>query len=187
MIETDRAGLVAGYVGQTAIKTSEVIDSAKGGILFIDEAYSLSNSESSNDYGQEAIDTILKAMEDMRDDFIVIVAGYPNLMKKFLKSNPGLESRFNTFIDFEDYLPDDLFKIFMGMCEKNNYMVKDEIFSDLMSYFTKTYENRTDSYANARTVRNFFENSIKKQANRVAKLSNPSLKELQTLLSEDLF
>lgn len=187
LIETDRSGLVAGYVGQTAIKTSEVIESAKGGILFIDEAYALSNSDSSNDYGQEAIDTILKAMEDLRDDFIVIVAGYPNLMKKFLKSNPGLESRFNTFIDFEDYLPDDLFKIFMGMCEKNNYMVKDEIFSDLMSYFTKTYENRTDSYANARTVRNFFENSIKKQANRVAKLSNPSLKDLQTLLSEDLF
>ena len=187
LIETDRSGLVAGYVGQTAIKTSEVIESAKGGILFIDEAYALSNSDSSNDYGQEAIDTILKAMEDLRDDFIVIVAGYPNLMKKFLKSNPGLESRFNTFIDFEDYLPDDLFKIFMGMCEKNNYMVKDEISSDLMSYFTKIYENRTDSYANARTVRNFFENSIKKQANRVAKLSNPSLTDLQTLLSEDLF
>lgn len=87
--------------------------------MFIDEAYALSNSDSSNDYGQEAIDTILKAMEDMRDDFIVIVAGYPDLMKKFLKSNPRLESRFNTFIDFEDYLPDDLFKIFMGMCEKN--------------------------------------------------------------------
>lgn len=187
LIETDRAGLVAGYVGQTAIKTSEVIESAKGGILFIDEAYALSNSDSSNDYGQEAIDTILKAMEDMRDDFIVIVAGYPDLMKHFLKSNPGLESRFNTFIDFEDYLPDDLFKIFMGMCEKNNYMVKDENTSDLMSYFTKIYENRTDSYANARTVRNFFENSIKKQANRVAKLSNPSLTDLQTLLSEDMF
>jgi len=187
LIETDRSGLVAGYVGQTAIKTSEVIESAKGGILFIDEAYALSNSDSSNDYGQEAIDTILKAMEDLRDDFIVIVAGYPNLMKKFLKSNPGLESRFNTFIDFEDYLPDDLFKIFMGMCEKNNYMVKDEISSVLMSYFTKIYENRTDSYANARTVRNFFENSIKKQANRVAKLSNPSLTDLQTLLSEDMF
>ena len=187
LIETDRTGLVAGYVGQTAIKTSEVIDSAKGGILFIDEAYSLSNSESSNDYGQEAIDTILKAMEDMRDDFIVIVAGYPDLMKKFLKSNPGLESRFNTFIDFEDYLPDDLFKIFMGMCEKNNYMIKDDISSKLMNYFNELYENRTDSYANARTVRNFFENSIKKQANRIAKLSNPSLTDLQTLLSEDLF
>ena len=187
LIETDRAGLVAGYVGQTAIKTSEVIESAKGGILFIDEAYALSNSDSSNDYGQEAIDTILKAMEDMRNDFIVIVAGYPDLMKKFLKSNPGLESRFNTFIDFEDYLPDDLFKIFMGMCEKNNYMIKDDISSKLMIYFNDLYENRTDSYANARTVRNFFENSIKKQANRVAKLSNPSLTDLQTLLSEDLF
>ena len=187
LIETDRSGLVAGYVGQTAIKTSEAIESAKGGILFIDEAYALSNSDSSNDYGQEAIDTILKAMEDMRNDFIVIVAGYPDLMKKFLKSNPGLESRFNTFIDFEDYLPDDLFKIFMGMCEKNNYMIKDDISSKLMIYFNDLYENRTDSYANARTVRNFFENSIKKQANRVAKLSNPSLTDLQTLLSEDLF
>ena len=187
LIETDRSGLVAGYVGQTAIKTSEAIESAKGGILFIDEAHALSNSDSSNDYGQEAIDTILKAMEDIRNDFIVIVAGYPDLMKKFLKSNPGLESRFNTFIDFEDYLPDDLFKIFMGMCEKNNYMIKDDISSKLMIYFNDLYENRTDSYANARTVRNFFENSIKKQANRVAKLSNPSLTDLQTLLSEDLF
>ncbi len=187
LIETDRSGLVAGYIGQTAIKTTEVINSAKGGILFIDEAYALSKSDSSNDYGQEAIDTILKAMEDMRDDFIVIVAGYPDLMKRFLRSNPGLESRFNTFIDFEDYLPNDLYKIFKGMCEKNNYMVKDDISSELMTYFNNLYENRTDSYANARTVRNFFENSIKKQANRVAKISNPSLTDLQTLLSEDLF
>lgn len=163
LVETDRSGLVAGYVGQTAIKTSEVIESAKGGILFIDEAYALSNSDSSNDFGQEAIDTILKAMEDMRDDFIVIVAGYPDLMKKILKSNPGLESRFNTFIDFEDYIPEDLLKIFNGMCEKNNYVVKDDVSSELLNYFTNLFENRTDSYANARTVRNFFENSIKKQ------------------------
>lgn len=102
-------------------------------------------------------------MEDMRDDFIVIVAGYPDLMKKFLKSNPGLESRFNTFIDFEDYIPEDLLKIFNGMCEKNNYVVKDDVSSELLNYFTNLFENRTDSYANARTVRNFFENSIKKQ------------------------
>ena len=112
LVETDRSGLVGGYVGQTAIKTQDVIKSAMGGILFIDEAYSLATS-SENDYGKEAIDTILKAMEDNRDDLIVIVAGYTQLMDNFLHSNPGLESRFNKFIEFKDYDADELYDIFM--------------------------------------------------------------------------
>ena len=119
LIETDRSGLVGGYVGQTAIKTQEVIQSALGGILFIDEAYSLT-SKSENDYGNEAIDTLLKAMEDHRDDLIVIVAGYPALMEKFLYSNPGLESRFNKFICFEDYNEDELYNI-SGSCVKTHH------------------------------------------------------------------
>lgn len=187
LIETDRSGLVAGYVGQTALKTQEVIEKARGGILFIDEAYSLSTSKDSNDFGKEAVDTLLKAMEDMREDFIVIVAGYPDLMNQFLKSNPGLESRFNTFINFEDYLPEDLLKIFKVMCNEKDYIVSEELNKGLIEYFNKLYSNRDESYANARTVRNFFENAIKKQANRLAILNNPSKQDLQELLYEDLF
>ena len=186
LIETDRSGLVAGYVGQTALKTQEVIEQAKGGILFIDEAYSLASSKDSNDFGKEAIDTLLKAMEDMRDDFIVIVAGYPDLMKQFLKSNPGLESRFNNFIDFEDYQPKDLVEIFKYMCNEKDYIISEVLNNSLLEYFNELYLNRDDSYANARTVRNVFENTLKKQANRVAMLSSPSKQDLQVLLSEDL-
>lgn len=187
LIETDRSGLVAGYVGQTALKTQEVIEQAKGGILFIDEAYSLASSRDSNDFGKEAIDTLLKAMEDMRDDFIVIVAGYPDLMKQFLKSNPGLESRFNTFIDFEDYQPTDLVEIFKHMCKEKDCIISEKLSSSLIEYFNNLYLNRDDSYANARTVRNVFENAIKKQANRVAGIRNPSKQDLQELIYEDLF
>ena len=125
-------------------------------------------------------------MEDMRDDFIVIVAGYPDLMKQFLKSNPGLESRFNTFIDFEDYQPTDLVEIFKHMCKERDFIISEKLSSSLVEYFNNLYSNRDDSYANARTVRNVFENAIKKQANRVARISNPSKQDLQELIYEDL-
>jgi AAA+ superfamily predicted ATPase len=134
LIEVDRSGLVAGYVGQTAIKTTEVIQRALGGILFIDEAYSLTENGSENDYGKEAIDTLLKAMEDNRDDLIVIVAGYPEPMGKFLKSNPGLESRFNTFIHFDDYTSNELYSIFVGLCKKYNYKISIEVSKYLNDY-----------------------------------------------------
>ncbi len=185
LIETDRSGLVAGYVGQTAIKTKEIIDKAKGGILFIDEAYTLTSDTCSNDFGQEAINTLLKAMEDMRSDFIVIVAGYPKLMKQFLKSNPGLESRFNTFIDFEDYTQPELFDILKYMCEKNNYIIKKDSEIEIYEYINNLYTTRTDSFANARTIRNLFENAIKKHANRISLIQNPTREDLQTLLKED--
>lgn len=118
LIEVDRSGLVGGYVGQTAIKTQAVIQSALGGILFIDEAYTLVRGNTSNDFGQEAIDTILKSMEDYRDDLVIIVAGYPDLMEKFINSNPGLKSRFNKYIQFDDYTPHELLcilKLFAAM------------------------------------------------------------------------
>jgi len=187
LIETDRAGLVAGYVGQTAIQTKEIIEKAKGGILFIDEAYSLTPQNAGIDFGQEAIDTLLKAMEDHRDNFIVIVAGYPGLMNNFLKSNPGLQSRFNTFINFEDYSPNELLEIFMSLCKQNNYIVETSAIDTLTGIFEDIYSQAGETYANARTVRNFFEKSIKRQANRLADNNVLSSNDLQTLVIEDFF
>ncbi|MEE1133667.1 MAG: AAA family ATPase [Methanobrevibacter sp.] len=184
LIETDRSGLVGGYVGQTAIKTKDVIDQAMGGILFIDEAYSLASS-SENDYGKEAIDTILKAMEDNRDDLIVIVAGYPELMDRFLHSNPGLESRFNKFIFFEDYNADELYDIFMLMCEGANLSLDDAADDYAHQYFTKMYEHKPANFANGRAVRNFFEEVITSQANRLAPQKDITDEELNTLTYED--
>ena len=184
LIETDRSGLVGGYVGQTAIKTQEVIQSALGGILFIDEAYSLT-SKSENDYGSEAIDTLLKAMEDHRDDLIVIVAGYPALMEKFLYSNPGLESRFNKFIYFEDYNEDELYNIFWLMCEESNLTLDAAADKYIKDYFKRLYENRSPNFANGRAVRNLFEEVITNQANRLAPKSNITDEELNTLTYED--
>ena len=188
LIEVDRGGLVGGYVGQTAIKTQEVIDKAMGGILFIDEAYSLTHGKGESDFGQEAVDTILKAMEDHRDDFIVIVAGYPDLMKEFVASNPGLKSRFNQFISFEDYLPEELKKIFMLQCKSNNLIIEDECNSFLDDFFAEMYENRKEDYANGRDVRNYFEKVVKAQANRLAPIidtvSSPEL--LMTITISDL-
>lgn len=184
LVECDRSGLVGGYVGQTAIKTQEVIQSALGGILFIDEAYSLATT-SENDYGQEAINTILKAMEDNRDDFIVIVAGYPALMDNFLSSNPGLESRFNKFIYFDDYDDSQLYGIFMLMCSDASLTVDDGADQYLKEYFKRMYETRSKNFANGRSVRNFFEEVITAQANRLAPKSEITDEELNTLTYED--
>jgi len=188
LVETDKSGLVAGYLGQTALKTKEIADKAMGGILFIDEAYSL--SEDNNSFGKEAIDTLLKIMEDNREDFIVIVAGYPNEMKKFLKSNPGLESRFNNFINFEDYNAIELYEIFEGMCKKHKYVLENATIEPLKQYFSNLYEmkNGDVNYANARDVRNFFEKTLKRQSNRLASLGNNLTRdELVTITKEDLF
>ena len=184
LIECDRSALVGGYVGQTAIKTQEVIQNALGGILFIDEAYSLASS-SENDYGQEAINTILKAMEDHRDDLIVIVAGYPALMDKFLSSNPGLESRFNKFIYFDDYDDTQLYEIFMLMCEDASLKLDEMADEYLRQYFKKMYETRSKNFANGRSVRNFFEEVITAQANRLAPKKDITDEELNTLTYED--
>ena len=155
LVETDRSGLVAGFVGQTAIKTSEVIKKAMGGVLFIDEAYALT-ATTENDYGQEAVNTLLKAMEDNRDDLVVIVAGYPALMRGFIKSNPGLESRFNRFLFFADYTAKEMLDIFDMRCKKSGYTVDEETHKQLEGYLQKFSENNLN-FGNARGVRNLFE------------------------------
>lgn len=172
LIETDRSGLVGGYVGQTALKVKKVVKQALGGILFIDEAYTLTRSQGGNDYGQEAVDTLLKCMEDHRDDLIVIVAGYPDLMGQFLASNPGLQSRFNKFINFEDYKPNELMDIFEKMCKNHAYSLSEKARYYAKGYFSTLYENRDENFANGRDVRNFFEKALARQANRLAQRSN---------------
>ena len=185
LVEVDRSGLVAGYVGQTALKTKEVINSAIGGVLFIDEAYSLS-AGGENDFGREAIETILKAMEDHRDELVVIVAGYDEPMEEFLSSNPGLESRFNKYFHFPDYKGDQLLAIFKGQCSKNSYVLSEAAEKAAMDMFNTLYENRDDNFGNGRDVRNCFEDMIVRQANRVAAMEAPTKDDLMAVLPEDL-
>lgn len=185
-VEVDRSELVAGYVGQTAMKTQEVIDSAMGGVLFIDEAYSLyAESAGTKDFGQESIETILKEMEDHRDEFIVIVAGYPEPMKKFINSNPGLKSRFNKYVYFPDYSGDELYEIFKLQLKKNQYQLQDGLDKVIRKYFDSVYENRGDNFANGREVRNFFEKLVEKQAGRVVSKAFPTDKDLVTITVQD--
>ena len=185
LIEVDRGGLVAGYVGQTALKTQEVINSALGGVLFIDEAYSLA-SGGENDFGREAIETILKAMEDHRDDLIVIVAGYDGPMSKFISSNPGLESRFNKYFYFPDYNGEQLTAIFRSQCEKNGYKLTEEADKAAVEFFTQLFEERNENFGNGRDVRNCFEDMIVRQSNRVAMMEAPTRDDLMAVLPEDL-
>lgn len=186
LIEVDRSGLVGGYVGQTAIKTQGVIQQALGGVLFIDEAYTLARGNDSNDYGQEAIDTMLKAMEDHRDDLVVIVAGYPDLMERFVNSNPGLKSRFNKYIYFEDYTPEELLEIFDSMCKKSGLTATQDARDLVLKHFEKEYANRNETFANGREVRNFFEKAVVNQANRLAQESYIDDEDVATLTAEDI-
>ncbi len=185
LVEVDRSGLVAGYVGQTAIKTGEVIQKAMGGVLFIDEAYAL-NNESENDFGQEAIDTLLKAMEDHRDDLVVIVAGYVDLMQEFIESNPGLESRFNRYLLFEDYTPDEMLAIFEMRCKKGQYVVDEKAKDALKAYFLMQSLQDPIGFGNARGVRNTFEKVLVNQANRLAGLEEITKEDLLQLREEDV-
>ena len=185
LVEVDRSGLVAGYVGQTALKTQEVIKKALGGVLFIDEAYSLA-SGGENDFGREAIETILKAMEDHRDELIVIVAGYTGPMEKFINSNPGLESRFNKYIFFPDYNGEQLMEMFRIRCRKNGYTLTEEADKAALEAFNDLYENRSENFGNGRDVRNCFEDMIVRQSNRVAQMENPGKEDLMTVLPTDL-
>lgn len=185
LIEVDRSGLVASYVGQTAAKVQEVVTKALGGVLFIDEAYSLAG-KGENDFGQEAIETLLKLMEDHRDRLIVIVAGYSEEMQEFLKSNPGLRSRFAKDLSFPDYSADEMSDIFFGMAAAAQYRLDDEAKATVRTRMNELWGRRTDSFANARDVRNLFERSIAAQANRISRTGDMSDAALSAMTSEDL-
>ena len=184
LVEVDRSGLVAGYVGQTATKTQEVIDKAKGGVLFIDEAYALSGG-GENDFGQEAIDTLLKAMEDNREDLVVIVAGYDGLMERFIHSNPGLESRFNRYLHFDDYNLDEMLAIFEMQCRKGCYELDDAARDDVKALISEANTNSI-SFGNARGVRNIFEKVLVNQANRLAEMDDVTRDDLMRITESDV-
>lgn len=186
LVEVDRSGLVAGYVGQTATKTAQVVEKALGGVLFIDEAYAL-NSKSENDFGQEAIDTLLKAMEDHRNDLVVIVAGYDGLMDDFVHSNPGLESRFNRFLHFDDYNVDEMLAILNLQLKKGQYTLSDGAVHAVRDYIQAANTNSI-AFGNARGIRNIFERLMVTQANRLAENpENLCAEDLMTITEADVF
>lgn len=185
LVEVDRAGLVEGYVGQTAQKTSKVCDEAMGGVLFIDEAYTLTSAEG-QDFGQEAVDTILKRMEDNRGDFVVIVAGYTEQMEDFIDSNPGLKSRFNKFIEFPDYTGEELRKIYDLMCYSQDYVLNGEAGEYVKRHLEEMSHSDEENFANAREVRNYFERCVERQASRIVKSDNIDANALTTFKLEDV-
>ena len=184
LVEVDRSGLVAGYVGQTATKTSAVIEKALGGVLFIDEAYAL-NGKSENDFGQEAIDTLLKAMEDHREDLVVIVAGYDGLMEQFIHSNPGLESRFNRYLHFDDYTPEQMMGIMDLQLKKGQYVLTEQARVDVADYI-KAANTSSIAFGNGRGVRNIFERLLVAQANRLAQGKDLTKDDLMTITEADV-
>lgn len=188
MIEADRSKLVAGYAGQTSIKTNELIDSAIGGVLFIDEAYTLYQGE--NDiFGKEAVDTLLKRLEDDRGKFICIVAGYTKEMHQFIESNPGLKSRFNKTIHFEDYTPEELTQIFLNLAKKNKFVVSSPVQQSLKRHLEEVYATRDHNFGNARDVRTLFENATSNQSKRLAGITgSPAFRQemMFELTAEDI-
>jgi SpoVK/Ycf46/Vps4 family AAA+-type ATPase len=180
LVEVDRSELVAGYLGQTAIKTSEVTAKAYGGVLFIDEAYSLNGDQ----YGEEAINTLVKEMEDHRDDLVVIVAGYPVPMEIFISNNPGLASRFRTTITFDDYTDEELRNIFTQMAAKSDYDLGDGVLDEFSTQLAT--QSRDENFGNGRFARNLLEAAIGLHAWRLRDVTAPTLQQLRTLLPEDL-
>ncbi len=185
LIETDRSGLVAEYVGQTAVKTNKVVDSALDGVLFIDEAYSLVQG-GKEDYGAEAIATLLKRMEDNRDRLVVILAGYSDEMQQFIDSNPGLQSRFNRYINFPDYDADELAQIFKLLLSKNDFVLTADGEQKLMQKLTAAVQSKTKNFGNARYVRNLFEKTLENQAVRLSAQPRISHTDLITIQAEDI-
>lgn len=184
LVETDRSGLVAEYVGQTAVKTNNVIDSALDGVLFIDEAYSLV-AGGANDFGREAISTLLKRMEDNRDRLVVILAGYGAEMKQFIDSNPGLQSRFNRYIHFPDYSTDELYQIFCRYVTTNDYELGEGTADRIKTVIENIVATKDQNFGNARTIRNLFESVVQRQANRLSLLNNPTLSQLKQIMPKD--
>jgi len=185
LVECDRSSLVAGYAGQTAIKTNEVIDKALDGVLFIDEAYTLARDEGQDSFGQEAIDTLLKRMEDDRNRLVVIVAGYTEEMKRFIESNPGLSSRFNRYIEFADYNEAELLEIYKRLAEKQKLVLSAEFENALKALFSRVIAKGDSSFGNGRGVRNLYEKTLVNQANRLAQ-KDYSVSDLMKLVPEDL-
>jgi SpoVK/Ycf46/Vps4 family AAA+-type ATPase len=186
LVEVDRSGLVAGYMGQTGIKVMEVVEKAKGGVLFIDEAYALSSNKSEGDFGQEAVDVLNKAMEDYKDDLIVIAAGYEDEMQDFLDANPGLRSRFNKTIQFPNYTADELLEIMCNRAEKLDYKMTGDALDYAVNEFKKTLENPPENFGNARSVRNYLDNAINNQANRLIHETNLNEETLTLITLDDV-
>jgi SpoVK/Ycf46/Vps4 family AAA+-type ATPase len=186
MYETDREGMVAGYVGQTATKVDAVVTESIGGVLFVDEAYALTQTTLGNDYGAEAVNTMLKRMEDHRNDLAVVVAGYTEPMKMFVESNPGLRSRFNRYFHFEHFKPEELFQIFETFCKKSDFILTEEAKEKLKDTFELLYAKKDEGFGNARVVRNIFEKCVQNQANRIVVLKEINAIILKTLTEQDI-
>jgi len=183
LVETDRAGLVAGYIGQTATRVTEAFDRADGGVLLIDEAYALARG-SDTDFGREAIDTIVKLVEDRRDRLVVIAAGYPDEMRQFIDANPGLPSRFPRTIAFPDYNDDDLTDIFTKLCTDNGYRCDPDSIAAAQAWFAA--QARGKGFGNGRLARNLFEQAIGRQASRLVDNEDPTDAELTALVPLDI-
>ncbi|MBO4793484.1 MAG: AAA family ATPase [Deltaproteobacteria bacterium] len=186
LVETDRGGLIGEYVGTTAVKTGKVIDFALDGVLFIDEAYAITESQLKGDYGSECIATLLKRMEDDRDRLVVIVAGYTDEMKHFIDSNPGLQSRFNRYIHFPDYTAEELAAIFRMNAKKNQYILSPDVEQWLDPAMRLWTKDRTRKFGNGRYVRNLFEKAVERQAMRVSEIPNPTKEQLMTITMKDV-
>ncbi|EOU2014982.1 AAA family ATPase [Clostridium perfringens] len=184
-VEVSRTDLIAGYQGQTALKVKSIIDKARGGVLFIDEAYSITENDHADSYGRECLTELTKALEDYRDDLVVIVAGYTEPMNKFFASNPGLKSRFNTFIQFEDYSSKELVEILTSICSANDYKIDKSALKLIEDYFQKYVKEKKDNFANGRMVRNLYDNLVMNHARRVVKIENPKCEELSKIKIED--
>jgi ATPase, AAA family len=184
-VEVSRTDLIAGYQGQTALKVKKVIDSARGGVLFIDEAYSITENDHSDSYGRECLTELTKALEDYREDLVVIVAGYTEPMNKFFESNPGLKSRFNTFIEFKDYSANELIDILKSVCHQNDYSLSKELVELLQKFFNEEVSENDEHFANGRLARNIYDDLVMNHARRVVSIANPTDEDLSRLIDKD--
>lgn len=185
-IEVSRTDLIAGYQGQTALKVKRVIEQAKGGVLFIDEAYSITENDHSDSYGRECLTELTKALEDYRDDLVVIVAGYTEPMEHFFASNPGLKSRFNTFIEFPDYSADELYRMLKKRCKETDYLLSEDVEQQIYVALQELTKSKSENFSNGRLVRNMYDDLIMNQARRVSKIDGPSREDLELITAEDI-